>query len=93
MLEKTSTLLKPGGIIIYCTCSLEPEEGEEQIEHFLQKHENFERVPISSEEISGHSEWLTKSGDVRLLPFFSPFKDDEWAGMDGFFISRLRLKP
>ncbi|MBO6549200.1 MAG: methyltransferase domain-containing protein [Rhizobiales bacterium] len=93
MLEKTSTLLKPGGIIIYCTCSLEPEEGEEQIEHFLQKHEDFERVPISSEEISGHSEWLTKSGDVRLLPFFSPFKDDEWAGMDGFFISRLRLKP
>ncbi len=92
MLEKTCSLLKPGGLLIYCTCSLEPEEGEEQIENLLEKDDNLERLPILAKEIAGHADWLTKSGDVRLLPFFSPFEDNEWAGMDGFFISRLRLK-
>ena len=91
MLEKAIGFLKPGGILLYCTCSLEKEEGEEQIDEFLSAHSHVQRVPISKEEIGGHADWLTKSGDVRLLPFFSPFECDEWPGMDGFFISRLRL--
>ncbi|GAA6212485.1 transcription antitermination factor NusB [Hyphomicrobiales bacterium 4NK60-0047b] len=92
MLEKAITFLKPGGLLLYCTCSLEQEEGDLQIDHFLKNNDIIERVPVEAKEIGGHADWLTKSGDVRLLPFFSPFNDDEWAGMDGFFISRLRLK-
>lgn len=92
MLEKAVSFLKPGGLLFYCTCSLEQEEGELQIDHFLKNNEQIERLPIEAKEIGGQADWLTKAGDVRLLPFFSPFKDDEWRGMDGFFISRLRLK-
>jgi len=92
MLEKAVTFLKPGGLLLYCTCSLEQEEGDLQINHFLKNHDHIERLPIEASEVGGHDEWLTKAGDVRLLPFFSPFKDDEWVGMDGFFISRLRVK-
>lgn len=91
MLEKAIGLLKPEGILLYCTCSLEKEEGEKQIDEFLSSHSHVQRVPIEKEEIGGHADWLTKSGDVRLLPFFSPFESNEWPGMDGFFISRLRL--
>lgn len=91
MLEKAIGFLKPGGILLYCTCSLEKEEGEKQIDEFLSSHSHVQRVPIKQEEIGGHADWLTKSGDVRLLPFFSPFESNEWPGMDGFFISRLRL--
>lgn len=91
MLEKTISFLKPGGLLLYCTCSLEKEEGEQQIDEFLSSHTHVQRVPIEKEEIGGHAHWLTKSGDVRLLPFFSPFESNEWPGMDGFFISRLRL--
>ncbi len=92
MLEKAVTFLKPGGLLFYCTCSLEQEEGELQIDRFLKNNDTIERLPIEAKEIGGRADWLTKAGDVRLLPFFSPFKDDEWTGMDGFFISRLRLK-
>jgi 16S rRNA (cytosine967-C5)-methyltransferase len=91
MLEKAISFLKPGGILLYCTCSLEKEEGEAQIDEFLSSYSHVQRVPIDKEEIGGHADWLTKSGDVRLLPFFSPFESNEWPGMDGFFISRLRL--
>lgn len=122
LLEKSLMLLKPGGILIYCTCSLEPEEGEMQIEALLAEHSQVKREPISSEEVAGHKDWLTKAGDVRLLPHFSPAlmsgtvespsesdkvkadidkdsnRDIDTAaheahltGMDGFFISRLRV--
>ena len=91
LLEKAITFLKPGGILLYCTCSLEKEESEQQIDEFLASQPSVQRVPIKSEEVGGSADWLTKSGDVRLLPFFSPFEHDEWPGMDGFFISRLRL--
>lgn len=92
MLEKAVTLLKPGGLLIYCTCSLEHEEGEQQIDRFVKTNPNIERVPVRSEEISGQQDWLTESGDVRLLPYYTPFSTDVAPGMDGFFISRLRVK-
>ncbi len=80
MLRKAESLLKPGGILIYCTCSLQTDEGEKQIAQVL-KRGGFERLAVSKEEIGGLENAITPDGDVRTLPSM---------GMDGFFISRLR---
>lgn len=105
LLKKAINFIKPGGFLLYCTCSLEREEGENQISGFVNEHPEIERMPFTLDEVAGQSHWLTKHGDVRLLPFYSPLaqNDDETGqkiaenaedsritGMDGFFISRLQ---
>lgn len=90
MLKKALTLLKPGGQLIYCTCSLEPEEGEQQIEAFLASGAPAARVAITPDEVAGQSHWLNAQGDVRLCPSFAADAAGEQIGMDGFFISRLK---
>jgi len=96
MLERSIEFVKPGGQLIYCTCSLEPEEGEQQIERFLQDSPQVERMPFKDKEIYDQNQWLTDKGDIRLLPFYAPPSSDELtddlSGMDGFFISRLTVK-
>lgn len=95
MLQKSIEFVKPGGLLIYCTCSLEKEEGELQIERFLDENQNVKRVPVQADEIFGQSQWLTEAGDLRLFPHFTPpsvvERDTISSGMDGFFISRLRV--
>ncbi len=85
-----TSLLRPGGIIIYCTCSLEPEEGETQIALFLSRHAGFERIPVNADEVGGIDEFITPDGDVRTLPNQLPDDEPCLSGLDGFFISRLR---
>jgi 16S rRNA (cytosine967-C5)-methyltransferase len=85
LLDRAATLVKPGGTLVYCTCSLEPEEGEQQIARFLADHHNFARQPIRSTDVAGLDEAITREGDLRTLPL-------HWAdagGMDGFFAARL----
>ena len=74
----------PGGTLVFAVCSLEREEGEEQIAAFLKAHSDFERLPIKPDEVFGHDEWLTPEGDLRTLPFHLE------GGMDGFYAARLR---
>jgi 16S rRNA (cytosine967-C5)-methyltransferase len=77
--------LKPGGRLVYCTCSLEPEEGENQITAFVDTHLEASLDPIKAEELPELGQALTPDGTVRTRP-------DLWAergGMDGFFIARL----
>ena len=99
MLDRVVDFVAPGGTVIYCTCSLEPEEGEKQMNSFLARHDTLDRVPIKAEEVFQQEDWLTPDGDLRLLPFHSPVSSseanpllDELAGLDGFFISRFRIK-
>ncbi len=85
LLENAFAMLKSGGRLIYCTCSLEPEEGENQIAAFLKRTPEARRVPVSADELPGLGEAITPEGDVRTRP-------DMWAdqgGLDGFFIARL----
>jgi len=51
LLDKAAELVKPGGTIVYCTCSLEPEENEMQISAFLRRHPGVTRVPITPPEV------------------------------------------
>jgi 16S rRNA (cytosine967-C5)-methyltransferase len=86
ILESAASLVEPGGILVFAVCSLEREEGEEQIAAFLIAHPEFSRQPVTAEELFGHSEWITPEGDLRTLPCH--FGDK--GGMDGFFAARLR---
>ncbi|WP_346432950.1 transcription antitermination factor NusB [Breoghania sp.] len=60
--------LKPGGVMVYCTCSLEPEGGERQIEALLTDVPSVERVPIAADEITELDGLVTPAGDLRTLP-------------------------
>ncbi len=89
LLDKAASLLKPGGRIVYCTCSLEAEEGERQADNFLARHPEFMRQPIEADEIGGWAECLTPQGDIRTLPCHLALADHDRSGLDGFFVARF----
>ncbi len=78
LLESVASVVRPGGWLVYATCSLEPEENEEQVATFLRTHPEFQRD--SGQSVPG--ELLTPDGDLRLLP--------QRHGVDGAFAARLR---
>lgn len=86
MLDNAVLMLAPGGILIYCTCSLQKAEGERQIEAFLARNKGkMARKPISAAEIGGLDGAITPDGDVRVLPG----EMAAYGGSDGFYIARL----
>jgi 16S rRNA (cytosine967-C5)-methyltransferase len=89
MLARAAELLRPGGVLVYCTCSLEPEEGIEIVADFLARDQRFRRRPISAPELNGIAEMLTPAGDLRTLPCWFADPDPRMAGLDGFFAARL----
>lgn len=88
MLARAALLTKAGGRLVYCTCSLEPEEGEAQIAAFLRRNPDFRREPIRPDE-GIPAEFINRDGDLRTLPSFWPNDDARLAGIDGFFAARL----
>jgi 16S rRNA (cytosine967-C5)-methyltransferase len=89
LLERAATFVRPGGTLVYCTCSLEPEEGERQVERFLAANGAFFRNAITSSEIGGLSDAITPAGDLRTLPCHRFPGHEKGSGMDGFFVARL----
>ena len=89
LLQKAVTLLKPGGTLVYCTCSLEPEEGEQAIAALLSAEPAMRRAPAAAGEVAGMSEILTAEGDLRTLPCHLPHADPRLGGLDGFYAARL----
>jgi 16S rRNA (cytosine967-C5)-methyltransferase len=89
LLQRAVALLKPGGTLIYCTCSLEPEEGEQAIETLLATESAVRRVPIDASEVAGLAEIVTAEGDLRTLPCHLPHSDPRLSGLDGFYAARL----
>ena len=89
LLQKAVALLKPGGTLVYCTCSLEPEEGEQAIAALLAADSNVRRTPIEASEVAGLSEIVTADGDLRTLPCHLPHDDPRLGGLDGFYAARL----
>jgi len=83
------TLLKPGGTLVYSTCSLEPEEGEAQIAALLARNESLRIEPLRADEPFGNTEWAEASGVLRTFPYQLQLDSPEWSGMDGFFAARL----
>jgi 16S rRNA (cytosine967-C5)-methyltransferase len=90
LLDRAVALVRPGGTIVYCVCSLEPEEGEQQIEALRQRNPSVCRRPVSREEIPGIAGFVTAVGDLRTLPCHWPDPDPRMAGLDGFYAARLQ---
>jgi 16S rRNA (cytosine967-C5)-methyltransferase len=89
LLDKAAGLLKPGGRLVFCTCSLEAEEGERQAASFLDRHPDFSRRPVMPDEVGGLAECLTPEGDVRTLPCHLAVAGHDRGGLDGFFMARF----
>jgi len=75
-------------VIVFCTCSLQPEEGPAQIAALLREGASIERLPILPSELSGLDSVVDGNGDLRTLPCH--LRDR--GGIDGFFASRLRRR-
>jgi 16S rRNA (cytosine967-C5)-methyltransferase len=93
LLKKAIGMLKPGGRLVYCTCSLEPEEGERQIAELLANDDRVKRSPFGKEEMTRLGPELARAingqGELRTLPFMLPNDDPRLQGIDGFFAARL----
>ncbi|MBR0935243.1 RsmB/NOP family class I SAM-dependent RNA methyltransferase [Bradyrhizobium jicamae] len=89
LLQRAVALLKPGGTLVYCTCSLEPEEGEQAISALLADEPGLKRVPVEKDEVAGLEEIITADGDLRTLPCHLPHADPRLGGLDGFYAARL----
>lgn len=89
LLDHAVTLLKPGATLVYCVCSLEPEEGADQIKALLARNPTIARKPIAAAEVFNQAEFVTPDGDLRTLPQYLPDPEPQWSGLDGFFAARL----
>jgi 16S rRNA (cytosine967-C5)-methyltransferase len=85
LLDAAAAMTAEGGTLVYAVCSLEPEEGEEQIASFLRRRTDFARARISPKEVFDAT-FISVEGDLKTLPCY-------WAdsgGMDGFYAARLK---
>jgi 16S rRNA (cytosine967-C5)-methyltransferase len=89
LLDAAARLVRPGGKLIYSVCSLEPEEGEGQIEALLARNASLRLDPIAPAEIGGVAGLITPAGTLRALPTHMPHAEARLAGLDGFFAARL----
>lgn len=79
--KAASMMLKPGGVLVYCTCSLLKAEGEE-IADFIVGLDGMRLLPLRKGEVTGIDEFIDEKGYMRIFPYF-------WGGMDGFFAARF----
>lgn len=84
LLAHTAQMLVPGGTLVYCVCSLEPEEGEQQLAAFLAGHPDFSIDPVRAAELPAG---LRPAADGTLRT--TPADLADAGGIDGFFIVRM----
>jgi 16S rRNA (cytosine967-C5)-methyltransferase len=90
LIAHAATLTRPGGTLVFCTCSLEPEEGVAVIADLLARDNSLQRRPITAAEVFDRAEFITADGDLRTLPCHFPDPDSRFAGLDGFYAARLQ---
>jgi 16S rRNA (cytosine967-C5)-methyltransferase len=83
LLDGAARRVKPGGRLVYCVCSLEPEEGEAQVEAFLGRTPGFALAPAAPGEGGAPEASLQPDGTLRILP------QHRAGGLDGFYIARF----
>lgn len=88
LLDVAARLVKAGGTLVYCVCSLQPEEGVARAEAFLKRHPDMKRQKLTKAEVFGMSELLSPEGDLRSLPCHL----GDRGGLDGFYAARFIRK-
>ena len=88
LLAAAVDMVRPGGTIVFCTCSLQPEEGADRLAALLAGGAPVTFDPISPEEVGGLAELVTPQGTLRTLPYHLA----ESGGIDGFFAARLKRR-
>jgi 16S rRNA (cytosine967-C5)-methyltransferase len=78
-------MLAPGGTLVYCTCSLEAQEGSLQVQRLFARGAPVKRWPITAADVGGLSDSVTAEGDLRTLPCHL----SQYEGIDGFYAARL----
>ncbi|KXG85522.1 RsmB/NOP family class I SAM-dependent RNA methyltransferase [Agrobacterium bohemicum] len=84
MLRHAMTMVKPGGMIVFSNCSLDPSEGEEMVAKVLASEPSLQRVPTAKAQFPGLEAAINDIGDLRTTP-------DMFGGVDGFYAAVLRL--
>jgi len=88
LLAKAAEFVRPGGTLLYCTCSLMPKEGHPRVDKFLQNSPDFRLIPILELPSLALPQDAFSEGSLRSLPYYLEDK----GGMDGFFIAQLMRK-
>lgn len=89
LISRAAECLNPGGILVYCVCSLERDEGERQAEWAIEQ--GLEPVPVTSVELDGWGVPVTQAGFVRTHPG-QIVPGDKGGTLDGFFVARFRRR-
>jgi 16S rRNA (cytosine967-C5)-methyltransferase len=85
LLQAAVGMVRPGGTLVYTTCSLQPEEGPARVAALLDAGAPLRRRPVDPAELGGLAELVTAEGDLRTLPC----QLTEHGGLDGFYAARL----
>jgi 16S rRNA (cytosine967-C5)-methyltransferase len=83
LLDAAAARVRPGGRLVYCVCSLEPEEGEAQTQAFLARQTAFALAPVAAGEGGAPEASRRPDGTLRILPQHRP------GGLDGFYAARF----
>lgn len=84
ILKASSAYVKPGGFLVYSTCTIEPEENEGTVEAFLLENPEFTAVDFKELLPAGLKQRITQKGFIQTYPHLD--------GIDGFFIAKLQRK-
>ena len=90
ILKASVAFLKPGGTLVFCTCSLQPEEGEAILDYIEAENLPLKLDPIKSDEVGGVSQLIQENGTIRTLPHYLEHADPVLSGIDGFFMARFQ---
>jgi 16S rRNA (cytosine967-C5)-methyltransferase len=91
LIGRAAGMLRPGGTLIYCVCSLQKEEGEDQLAYVAKAHPELALVPVTAEELEGWTAPLRADGSVRLHPGLA-VPGAAQGTLDGFFIARFEKR-
>lgn len=91
MLRHALTLVKPGGIVVFSNCSIDPKEGETLVARVLADMPDVSRRPVSASDWPGLEEAVSADGDFRTTPAMMPGDDTYPGGIDGFYAAVLQV--
>ncbi|MFC5387294.1 RsmB/NOP family class I SAM-dependent RNA methyltransferase [Aquamicrobium segne] len=92
LLDKAFTLIRPGGIVLFSNCSLDPLEGEDLLTAFLDETPDAELDPIQPQEAPGIAPFITPQGTLRTTPAGLDMGSPTLSGLDGFYAARIRKR-